>query len=162
MEINYNGYPVFKGLQKPLEFMGIRGRFLTLAAIVIGVSFLSFLLFSIIFGKLAGFIAMLATIAVGLVTIYMKQRNGLHNKKRHKGVYFFTICTFRALKKTAHGYYRLFSRDLSMWRFRSHVWPSASWDIFHEAFQSMILLSGRTDLKVPSLCLYSCKLPAGI
>ena len=81
MEINYNGYPVFKGLQKPLEFMGIRGRFLTLAAAVIGVSFLSFLLFSIIFGKLAGFI----------VTIYVKQRNGLHNKKRHKGIYFFTI-----------------------------------------------------------------------
>lgn len=90
MEINYNGYPVFKGLQKPLEFMGIRGRFLTLAAVVIGVSFLSFLLFSIIFGKLAGFIAMLATIAVGLVTIYVKQRSGLHNKKRHKGIYFFT------------------------------------------------------------------------
>lgn len=90
MEINYNGYPIFKGLQKPLEFMGIRGRFLTLAAIVIGVSFLSFLLFSIIFGKLAGFIVMLATIAIGLVTIYVKQRNGLHNKKRHKGIYFFT------------------------------------------------------------------------
>lgn len=91
MEINYNGYPVFKGLQKPLEFMGIRGRFLTLAAAVIGVSFLSFLLFSIIFGKFAGFIAMLVIIAVGLVTIYVKQRNGLHNKKRHKGIYFFTI-----------------------------------------------------------------------
>ncbi len=27
--MNQEGYPVFKGLQKPLEFMGIRGRFLT-------------------------------------------------------------------------------------------------------------------------------------
>ena len=34
-----DGFPVFKGLQKPLEFMGIRGRFLTLAAVAIGVSF---------------------------------------------------------------------------------------------------------------------------
>jgi hypothetical protein len=25
--MTFNGYPVFKGLQKPLEFMGIRGRF---------------------------------------------------------------------------------------------------------------------------------------
>ena len=32
MIMNQEGYPVFKGLQKPLEFMGIRGRFLTLAA----------------------------------------------------------------------------------------------------------------------------------
>ena len=32
MTMNQEGYPVFKGLQKPLEFMGIRGRFLTLAA----------------------------------------------------------------------------------------------------------------------------------
>ena len=29
MTMNQEGYPVFKGLQKPLEFMGIRGRFLT-------------------------------------------------------------------------------------------------------------------------------------
>ena len=32
MQVNYSGYPVFKGLQRPLEFMGIRGRFLTYAA----------------------------------------------------------------------------------------------------------------------------------
>ena len=44
MDINFNGIPVFKGLQKPLEFMGIRGRFLTYAAAAIGISFLGFLL----------------------------------------------------------------------------------------------------------------------
>ena len=66
----YNdGYPVFKGLQKPLEFMGIRGRFLTLAAGAIGVSFVGFIVFSIALGKLAGFVAMLVMAAVGLVTI---------------------------------------------------------------------------------------------
>ena len=54
-----DGFPVFKGLQKPLEFMGIRGRFLTLAAVAIGVSFVGFIVFSIALGKLAGFIAML-------------------------------------------------------------------------------------------------------
>ena len=45
--MNQEGYPVFKGLQKPLEFMGIRGRFLTLAAAAIGVSFVGFIGFSI-------------------------------------------------------------------------------------------------------------------
>ena len=66
--MNQEGYPVFKGLQKPLEFMGIRGRFLTLAAAAIGVSFVSFIAFSIVLGKLAGFIAMLVTAVVGLAS----------------------------------------------------------------------------------------------
>ncbi len=86
----YNdGYPVFKGLQKPLEFMGIRGRFLTLAAAAIGVSFVGFIVFSIALGKLAGFVAMLVMAAAGLVTIYVKQRGGLHNKKRDRGIFIY-------------------------------------------------------------------------
>ena len=87
MEENKNGqdgFPVFKGLQKPLEFMGIRGRFLTLAAVAIGVSFVGFIAFSIVLGKLAGFVAMLVMAAAGLATIFVKQRGGLHNKKRRR------------------------------------------------------------------------------
>ena len=83
------GYPVFKGLQKPLEFMGIRGRFLTLAAAAIGVSFVGFIVFSIALGKIAGFIAMLVMAVAGLVVIYVKQRGGLHNKRRAKGLYVY-------------------------------------------------------------------------
>ena len=86
---NQDGFPVFKGLQKPLEFMGIRGRFLTLAAVAIGVSFVGFIVFSITLGKLAGFIAMLVMAAAGLATIFVKQRGGLHNKKRAKGIYIY-------------------------------------------------------------------------
>ena len=84
---NQDGFPVFKGLQKPLEFMG--GRFLTLAAVAIGVSFVGFIVFSIALGKLAGFIAMLVMAAAGLATIFIKQRGGLHNKKRAKGIYVY-------------------------------------------------------------------------
>ena len=89
MAMNPEGYPVFKGLQKPLEFMGIRGRFLTLAAAAVGVSFVGFIVFSIALGKLAGFIAMLVMIIAGLVTIYIKQRGGLHNKRKDKGVFVY-------------------------------------------------------------------------
>lgn len=89
MAMNQKVYPVFKGLQKPLEFMGIRGRFLTLAAAAIGVSFVGFIVFSIALGKLAGFIAMLVMAVIGLVTIYVKQRGGLHNKRRDKGVFIY-------------------------------------------------------------------------
>ena len=86
MQINYNGYPVFKGLQRPLEFMGIRGRFLTYAAGAIGVSFIGFIVFSIVMGKLAGFIAMVVLAISGLITIYVKQRSGLHAKRHDKGI----------------------------------------------------------------------------
>lgn len=80
-------YPIYKGIQKPLEFMGIRGRFLTFAAI--GVSFLGFILFSIILGKLAGFIAMIVLALFGLATIYIRQRNGLHAKRHDKDIYIY-------------------------------------------------------------------------
>ncbi len=92
--MNQEGYPVFKGLQKPLEFMGIRGRFLPLAAAAIGVSFVGFIGFSIALGKVAGFIAMMVIALVGLITIYIKQRGGLHNKKRSRGIYIY-----RSLRK---------------------------------------------------------------
>ena len=84
-----DGFPVLKGLQKPLEFIGIRGRFLTLAAVAIGVSFVGFIAFSIVLGKLAGFVAMLVMAAAGLATIFVKQRGGLHSKKRAKGIYVY-------------------------------------------------------------------------
>lgn len=89
MAMNPNGYPVFKGLQKPLEFMGIRGRFLMLAAAAIGISFIGFIIFSIVLGKLAGFIAMLIMAAVGLAVIFIKQRGGLHNKRRDAGIFIY-------------------------------------------------------------------------
>ena len=95
MQGNYNGYPVFKGLQRPLEFMGIRGRFLSYAAGAIGLSFIGFIVFSILIGKLAGFIAMIVLAIAGLITIYVKQRSGLHAKRHDKA------CTI--IKATVNG-----------------------------------------------------------
>ena len=39
----YISYPMFKGLQKPLEFMGIQGRYITWAAIAVGGAILGFI-----------------------------------------------------------------------------------------------------------------------
>ena len=87
--MTFNGYPVFKGLQKPLEFMGSRGRFLTYAAAAIGTSVVGYIVFSIWMGKLAGFIAMITMAAIGLAAIYLKQKTGLHNKKKSHGVFVY-------------------------------------------------------------------------
>ena len=57
---SYPEYPVFKGLQRPLEFMGLRGRYITWAAITAGCAILSF----IIAYSLLGFVVGLITLTV--------------------------------------------------------------------------------------------------
>lgn len=82
-------FPVFKGLQKPLEFLGIRGRFLMIAAMTIGGAFLCFFAASFLIGQLVGLIILVVIIGMGLASIYVKQKSGLHSKKRHRGIYVY-------------------------------------------------------------------------
>ena len=53
---SYTAYPMFKGLQRPLEFMGLQGRYITWAAITAAVGILGFMLVY----AMAGFIIGLA------------------------------------------------------------------------------------------------------
>lgn len=80
------GFPVYKGLQKPLEFMGIRGRFLTIAGITIGLGLIAFFIISAVIGKPVAFGVSIVIIGSGLITIYIKQKSGLHSKKKDKGI----------------------------------------------------------------------------
>lgn len=86
MEILPNGYPVFKALQKPLEFMGIRGRFLYYIAGAIGIGFLGYVVCSILIGQVIA-IVVLALVAVGgyLYSLFA-QKKGLHSKKKSKDI----------------------------------------------------------------------------
>ena len=43
-ENQYVSYPMFKGLQKPLEFMGFQGRYITWAACAVGGAILGFII----------------------------------------------------------------------------------------------------------------------
>lgn len=85
MSKEFIGYPIYKGLQKPLEFMGIRGRFIYYAAGTFIAGFVGYIALSIVFGKLAGIIAMGVIAGSGLATIYIKQRSGLHSKDHYQG-----------------------------------------------------------------------------
>lgn len=82
-------FPVFKGLQKPLEFMGLRGRFLVLAAAGIGVSFLGCCICMVLISQIAGLIYLAVSSAVSLVIIYLKQKQGLHSKKKCKDILMY-------------------------------------------------------------------------
>ena len=75
-------FPVFKGLQKPLEFMGLRGRFLILAAAGVGISFLGACVCFALIGQIVGLIYLVASTGTSLLIIYVKQKQGLHSKNR--------------------------------------------------------------------------------
>ena len=60
-------YPIFKGLQRPLEFFGLQGRYI----------------------YWAGLVLLVLAVAVGGVLIVMKQRKGLHSKKSDNGIFIY-------------------------------------------------------------------------
>lgn len=87
--VSYPAYPVFKGLQRPLEFMGIQGRYIYWAAGTAGGGILAFILLYCLIGFIAGLVSMCASLLFGAVLIIMKQKKGLHTKKDDRGVYIF-------------------------------------------------------------------------
>ena len=82
-------YPIFKGLQRPLEFFGLQGRYIYWAAATAGGAVVGFILGYCIFGFVAGLVLLVLAVAVGGVLIVMKQRKGLHSKKSDNGILIY-------------------------------------------------------------------------
>ena len=91
---SYIDYPLFKGLQKPLEFMGIQGRYITWAACAVGGAILGFIIVYCILGFVAGLIVLAVSLSTGAVLIFFKQKKGLHTKKEDHGVFIYS-CSHR-------------------------------------------------------------------
>ena len=85
----YVSYPMFKGLQKPLEFMGIQGRYITWAAITAGGAILGFIIVYCIMGFIVGLVVLAVTLISGIALIFFKQKKGLHTKKEDHGVFIY-------------------------------------------------------------------------
>ena len=88
-------FPVFKGLQKPLEFMGLRGRFMVMAAAAVGVSFLGYCISAFCFGQLTAIAVCLALVGASLGYIFIKQKQGLHSKKRSRETLVYRLIFIR-------------------------------------------------------------------
>ena len=88
-EFEYTEYSVFKGLQKPLEFMGLQGRYIYWAAGTVGGGLLVFLVGFITIGFVVAIIAAGIIFGVGGAFIFIKQTKGLHTKKAPKGIFVF-------------------------------------------------------------------------
>lgn len=88
-ETRYPDYPVFKGLQRPLELMGIQGRYIYWAAGTAGGAIVGFIAAYCLLGFVAGLIALTAILSAGISLIIVKQRLGLHSKRIDKGVFVY-------------------------------------------------------------------------
>ena len=91
--VDYPDYPVFKGLQKPLEFLGLRGRYIYWAAAAVGGGLLSFLVGFIAFGFTVGLLLVTVILAFGGTMIFVKQHKGLHSKKAPTGIFIYAHST---------------------------------------------------------------------
>lgn len=84
---SYPEYPVFKGLQRPLEAFGFQGRYITWAACTLGGGILIFFVGYLVFGVLVAFLSLLAVLGVGALFIFLRQSKGLHSKNTEKGIF---------------------------------------------------------------------------
>ncbi|MBR5431097.1 MAG: DUF4133 domain-containing protein, partial [Bacteroidales bacterium] len=86
---DYQDYPVFKGLQRPLEFMGFQGRYIYWAAGTAGGAIIIFIIGYLVAGFITGLVLASSVITFGGVMIFIRQRKGLHTKAVNKGIYIF-------------------------------------------------------------------------
>lgn len=86
---DYQDYPVFRGLQRPLEMMGFQGRYIYWAAGTFGGAVCGFIIGFLIAGFLVGLGVLTAALGTGGVLIFVKQRKGLHSKAVDKGIFIF-------------------------------------------------------------------------
>ena len=84
---DYLEHPIFRGLQRTLEFMGIQGRYIYWAAATAGAAILGFILGYCLVGFLIGLIVLVIALCTGAALIFFKQQKGLHSKRNDKGVF---------------------------------------------------------------------------
>ena len=82
-------YPIFKGLQRPLEFFGLQGRYIYWAAGVAGGAIVGFIIAYCLVGFVAGLVVLVAVVSTGIALIMLKQRKGLHTKKSDNGIFIY-------------------------------------------------------------------------
>ena len=88
--MEHESYGVYKGLQKPLELMGLQGRYIVWAGVSFLISFLIFAVFFALLGLIEAIIVLALFLAASIALITYKQRIGLHDKKKMKGVHIIT------------------------------------------------------------------------
>lgn len=85
----YPDYPVFKGLQRPLEFLGFQGRYIYWAAGTACGAIVGFIIGYVAVSFVVALVVATVILAFGGVMTFLKQRKGLHSKNEEKGIFIF-------------------------------------------------------------------------
>lgn len=80
-------YKIFKGLQRPLEFMGLRGRYVWVGFGAGCATIIGFIVFFIAFGFVPALGVLIGIQVTTLLWIKKKSKRGLHTKHVDKGVF---------------------------------------------------------------------------
>lgn len=82
-------YPLYKGLQKPLQYRGFKGKYIFwgIASIFLGV--LSGSIMAILTSSIIAGVTSVITMTLGIIYTRYKQRSGLADKKHSTGVYIY-------------------------------------------------------------------------
>ena len=102
----YPDYPLFKGLQRPLEFMGIQGRYIYWAAGVAGGAIVGFIIAYCLVGFVAGLVVLVAVVSTGICAYHAQTaERGCIPRKDGRGVYIYAHSkkTVRRKRKNHHG-----------------------------------------------------------
>lgn len=86
---------MFKGLQRPLELMGLQGRYIAWGVATVGSAIIGFVVMYVIFGFITALVTAVVALTTGAALILIKQRRGLHSKRIDKGV--FVYCRNKSL-----------------------------------------------------------------
>lgn len=84
----YN-YPVYKGIMRPIEFMGLKGRFIIWGVVASLGSLILFFVAYILLGILWGLISSFSLLLSSVLYIIINQKKGLHSKKINKGIFCY-------------------------------------------------------------------------
>ncbi|MBS1500687.1 MAG: DUF4133 domain-containing protein [Bacteroidetes bacterium] len=84
-------FPIYKGLQKPLQFRGFKGKYIywgvgsLLVGLVLGALTMSLV------NMWLGAIVLIGSIVGGLLYIAVRQKKGLHSKSSTRSVYIHPV-----------------------------------------------------------------------
>ena len=79
-------YRVYKGLQKPIVLLGLKGPCITWALGSFGAAIVIFIAGFLITGAMTGIMMACIPLSFGIYKVMYKMKNGLHEKKRHKDI----------------------------------------------------------------------------
>ena len=84
------GFKVYKGLQRPLIFKSLKGKFIYWGMACMLFAFLAAVLLSTLVHAIAGMVGLIVIGLGGMLFIHHQQKNGLHTKTRSAGNYIIT------------------------------------------------------------------------